>query len=141
MPLKDWKKVTKNVGKTLDFVKNSDVVKNVWNAGDTIEGLTDMQRKLLKWGVRGAATSTVFIGGTSIVDYTRNRVNRNLDEEENKKKLQEQKINNDKKSKARRDFEKEFAPRRGSGYYDINPGQLVLDMYNDRIGHHRMGNR
>lgn len=130
MSLMDYQELIENTGKVTDFITNK----------APVEGMTPLQNKLTKWGARGLAASAIFIAGTSMLDASRKRVERKIDKENQEEELKKQSKKIKKGTKAKRDFDREFAPSWSNGYYNVNPKNIVFDMFNDRMGHHKMGN-
>lgn len=110
-----------------------------------IEGLTRNQQGMLKWGNRTIASAALFIGVTSILDYGHRRHNENMANKEKEQELKEQeeemRRTNSYQSKARRDVQKKYARPNVSSYYRLDAGKTVMEMFNNRNGHHQMGNK
>ena len=124
--------------KAKEFVKDS--FDRVWNPKvDMIDAATDNQKRMIKYGSRTATTVALFVAGTSMLDYARNRNKRKLANKENEEELKEQAKKNEKRSKAYHDVQKHYAPKSGFSYSKLNMGQTVFDLFDARSGHHKMG--
>lgn len=87
--------------------------------------------KLAQNGKKVLGASAIFIGATAIIDKSLQRNYKHSAEKQSKKdekQLEEQQKRQQKYS------------RKKSMYYDNNMGQIALDLFDERIGHHKMGN-
>lgn len=140
--LKFFSKAPSVDGKTIrkghKFVKR--VVRNgVGPDFDDMGAVTDLQKRMLKGYTTTATAATLFIAGTSVVDAVKtNKKNKDMREEQERqlKKLEE---TNKTESKIRNQVQEQYSRQKQMSFYEANLGQTVLDMFEDRTGHHRMG--
>lgn len=93
------------------------------------------QKKVLKVGTKTVAGATMFIAGTTILDATIKSAKRKDAERRLKDQLKEQEKEQEEKKRS--------ASKSGRGQsFGQSPdmGKVVFDMFEQRTGHHRMGN-
>lgn len=99
-----------------------------------IEGaITPLQKGMMNGGSKAIAGAAMFIAATSIIDAgvtaRRNKETRKETERQNIKKEDEAKRDNQYRKKARRRDSRD----------SINMGNTVMQMFEQRTGHHKMG--
>lgn len=99
-----------------------------------IEGaITPLQKGMMNGGSKAIAGAAMFIGATSIIDAgvtaRRNKETRKETERQNIKKEDEAKRDNQYRKRARRRDSRD----------SINMGNTVMQMFEQRTGHHKMG--
>lgn len=96
--------------------------------------MSDYQNKLIKGGKGLMGGAALFIGATTILDTALTLKERK--ETRDQVEEQEEELRRRKKEEAKR---RQRAHRRRSSFND-SPQQLVFDMFDNRSGHHKMGN-
>lgn len=93
------------------------------------------QKKALKVGTKTIAGATMFIAGTTILDGTIKAAKRKDSERRLRQQLREQAEQEEEKKK------KASQLGRGTSFGQTpDMGKIVFDMFEQRTGHHRMGN-
>lgn len=124
--------------KAKEFVRDS--FDRVWNPKlDMMDAATETQKRMIKHGSRTATTVALFVAGTSLIDYSRNRQKRKESNKEKEEQLKEDAKKNKKRSNAYKDVQKDYIGASRFSYSQLNMGQTVIDMFNNRTGHHKMG--
>ena len=99
-------------------------------------GVSQGQERMYNAVTKGAAVSAMFIAGTGILDAMHTSVKNNNARRRNEEQLKEQE---EKQREAREKNRKRN--RRNANYNQSHTmGSIVFDMFNDRTGHHLMGN-
>ena len=99
-------------------------------------GVSEGQERMYNAVTKGAAVSAMFIAGTGILDAMHTSVKNNNARRRNEEQLKEQE---EKQREAREKNRKRN--RRNANYNQSHTmGSIVFDMFNDRTGHHLMGN-
>lgn len=96
--------------------------------------VTDFQKKIISGGGKAMMGANIFIATTSMMDLAVS-AKRNKEERATVKEQEEKLKKQEKEALKRR---KEI--RKRESVYSVNLGQTVLDMFEQRIGHHKMGN-
>lgn len=96
-------------------------------------GMTGFQSNLLSGGKKALAGASLFVGATSMLDFAvtakRNKENRRM--------IEEQEKNTKKKMKEENKVHKKI--HRDASVNHVNVGETVFDMFEQRTGHHKMG--
>ena len=99
-------------------------------------GVTQGQKRMYNAVTKGSAVSAMFIAGTGILDAMHTSVKNNNARRRNEEQLKEQ----EKKQREAREKNRK-RNRRNANYNQAHTmGSIVFDMFNDRTGHHLMGN-
>ena len=109
-------------------------------AGEAIEGLTRNQKWMLRGKIGTVVASSLFIAGTSILDMAKRKEDNKIMENEKIEQLKEQQRKQKITSRAKKDVYKDIAKKSSGGYYKSDLGQTVIDLFNERTGHYKMGN-
>jgi len=118
--------------------KGQNLVRKAWQASDNLgpdSPATPLQAKLLKVAPKALIGATLFIAGTSLLDSAMKR--KDAYELAVQKKQGEDKL--EKQRKQEEENRKNY--RTGASITGpVDTGQLVFDLFNERTGHHKMGN-
>lgn len=118
--------------------KGQNLLQKAWHASDDLgpdSKATPLQAKLLKAAPKALIGATLFIAGTSLLDSAMKR--KDTYELAVQKKQGEDKL--EKQRKQEEENRKNY--RTGASITGpIDTGQLVFDLFNERTGHHKMGN-
>lgn len=118
--------------------KGQNLLQRAWHASDDLgpdSKATPLQAKLLKAAPKALIGATLFIAGTSLLDSAMKR--KDTYEMAVQKKQGEDKL----KKQAEKEEENRKNYRTGASITrPIDTSQLVFDLFNDRTGHHKMGN-
>lgn len=126
MPSTIFEEATKRLKGTL--------VNNATDATKHLDALTNKQRVIYHYGKKSVAGASIFIAGTTVLDSAMKKADKyeaKAQNEQLEKKLKEQ---SEEEKRKREEY------RHGTSFGHIDAGQIVMDMFNERIGHHKMGN-
>lgn len=104
------------------------------------DGISKAQEMVIKHGSTVTKGIALFIAGTSILDFAKKRQDQNAQNKEKEEQLKELKKQSNRENKVRKEVRREFQRQRKFSYSELNLGQTVIDAFNDRTGHHKMGN-
>ena len=99
-------------------------------------GVTQGQKRMYNAVTKGSAVSAMFIAGTGILDAMHTSVKNNNARRRNEEQLKEQ----EKKQREAREKNRKRNRRNANYNQSHTMGSIVFDMFNDRTGHHLMGN-
>lgn len=99
-------------------------------------GVTQGQKRMYNAVTKGSAVSAMFIAGTGILDAMHTSVKNNNARKRNEEQLKEQ----EKKQREAREKNRKRNRRNANYNQSHTMGSIVFDMFNDRTGHHLMGN-
>ena len=100
------------------------------------DGVSQGQKRMYNAVTKGAAASAMFIAGTGILDAMHTSVKNNSARRRNEEQLKEQ----EKKQREAREKNRKRNRRNANYNQSHTMGSIVFDMFNDRTGHHLMGN-
>lgn len=105
-----------------------------WNPED-LPDATPLQNKVHKSGSKILAGATVFIGTTALLDMGMRAAKRAEAEREKKRQIKSRMEQEEAKRQKAREY------REGASViHGTDLGKVVFDMFEQRTGHHRMGN-
>lgn len=99
-----------------------------------MDGLTTQQKTMYFTGKKAMAGAGMFIAGTAILDTSMKKMDK-MEAQAQNKQLEK---NLEKKSEEEKRKREEY--RHGISFGHVDAGQIVMDMFNERTGHHKMGN-
>ena len=105
-------------------------------SSDTIAGVTPtkLQSKVIKTAPKIMKGAALFIGTTSLLSAAGKA------KDKHETKAQVKQIEKRTKEQMKKEAEKKDKYQKKKSYNNIDAGQIVMDMFNQRIGHHKMGN-
>ena len=129
--VKEAKKKLQDTG--VKEVQNLSAKKALSEASKKLPGPTNYQNTMIKGSKALMGGTALFIGATSIVDasVTANRNKKARKEVDRRNKKEEENMKRDKKYRKKQ--------RRRDSRNSIHVGQTVMDMFDQRTGHHKMG--
>lgn len=113
--------------------QNLSAKKALSEASKKLPGPTNYQNTMIKGSKAIMGGAALFIGATSIIDasVTANRNKKARKEVDRRNKKEEENMKRDKRYRKKQ--------RRRDSRNSIHVGQTVMDMFDQRIGHHKMG--
>lgn len=96
--------------------------------------LTTRQKGVYKLGTKATATAGLFIAGTAVADAAMKKADK-FEAHQMNKKMEK---NLERKAKEEERRRKEY--RHGVSFGHADMGEVVMDMFKERTGHHKMGN-
>lgn len=129
--VKEAKKKLQDTG--VKEAQNLSAKKALSEASKKLPGPTNYQNTMIKGSKALMGGTALFIGATSIIDasVTANRNKKARKEVDRRNKKEEENMKRDKKYRKKQ--------RRRDSRDSINVGQTVMDMFDQRTGHHKMG--
>ena len=113
----------------------SSSVFNKLTTAPQLEGATARQQKALNKGTKFLGGASLFIASTTLLDMAIKKGQRVEEEMIRKSQIKEQKKEEEEKEKRARQY------RNGVSFgHGTDVGKIVFDMFDQRTGHHRMGN-
>lgn len=125
------------IGRSIDAAKGAGkAIKKGLVADYDLPGMTPQQKQATQWLSRGMVGSTLFIGGTALLDFAIDRKHAADAKRQNEEQLKRQQQGEaDKREAIRRK-----AHMKSNFNATPDMGSLVFDMFAQRTGHHKMGN-
>ena len=113
-----------------------DAFKALMSKSETIAGERLAQRQVANMGklTKGIKGAGLFIAGTSIL----HQLNKGVDKAEGRHQVRKQEKRQEKQ--AEEEAKKRERYRTGVSFGHVDTSKIVMDLFNERIGHHKMGN-
>lgn len=128
--------IEENIPKLGNKIPNKKPISSISKNLDKLDskGMTASQAKSFSTGKKALGVAAVFIATTTLLDKALD-----IDEKmEVKKMVREQNKNIKKREEQER--EKRDRYRDGKGFTHVDTSSIVMDLFEERLGHHKMGN-